>query len=412
MKKYLLFALAALTIAACGKCDAPANSSGKPAATVAAKDIQPAPDMHLSKLLQADRPELKSLSELKGKVLVLEFWGSWCEPCVQNIPHFNELAEKMKDKPVQFIAITDEDSEDVERFLKKTPIKGWIGIDTDKSAFKAFRIRGRPNTIIIDAKGNLVLKTYPSRISVEGLDAIIAGKLDAIPQADPASVTPDKGGAHSLIEARIARSETKTGTSSSVSQCEITAHNVTIAWMLGEAYHIPANRVKLARALDGQGNYDVSIRLPYDASDRFQAFAQQTMNIALGVKARIERQQCDVLLLKKVKAAAPGINKAAPGSKISSTYGMGKIVATSQDFSSFSRSLEMILATPIIDETGLKGPYDYSLTWNSTDKEGLKKSLATQLGMELVPARRSIDVLAVANERNAGMTGISTRTRH
>ena len=46
------------------------------------------------------------LDSLKGKVVVLEFWTTWCGPCVAAIPHLNELSEKYADKPVQFIAIS------------------------------------------------------------------------------------------------------------------------------------------------------------------------------------------------------------------------------------------------------------------------------------------------------------------
>ena len=74
--------LLALACAACGK---PAD---KP---VTAKRGQPAPAVVIEKTLQGDLKSLKNWDELKGKAVVLEFWGTDCGPCVDNIGHMNEL---------------------------------------------------------------------------------------------------------------------------------------------------------------------------------------------------------------------------------------------------------------------------------------------------------------------------------
>lgn len=53
------------------------------------------------------------------------------------VSHLNELAEKFKNQPVHFVAITEEDEATIKRFLAKKPIKAWIALDTDKSMNKA-----------------------------------------------------------------------------------------------------------------------------------------------------------------------------------------------------------------------------------------------------------------------------------
>src|SRR5687768_15507954 len=70
-----------------------------------------APEIKLEKLLQAPPGADTSATNLKGKVVVLEFWATWCLPCVPAIKHMNDVAEKFKDKAVQFIAVTDEADE-------------------------------------------------------------------------------------------------------------------------------------------------------------------------------------------------------------------------------------------------------------------------------------------------------------
>src|SRR5437899_5174313 len=91
------------------------------------------PTIGLEKLLQAPEGTKASWAALKGKVVVLEFWATWCGPCVAAISHLNELADQFKGWPVQFIAVADEDEQVVTRFLKRKPIHAWVGLDTDKS---------------------------------------------------------------------------------------------------------------------------------------------------------------------------------------------------------------------------------------------------------------------------------------
>jgi thiol-disulfide isomerase/thioredoxin len=110
----------------------------------------PPPPLKLKTLLQAPEGTKASWGALKGKVVVLEFWAAWCGPCVGAIPHLNELAGQFKDRPVQFIAITDEDEKVIAPFLKKKPIHAWIGLDTDKSMFKDYGITSIPHTVVVD----------------------------------------------------------------------------------------------------------------------------------------------------------------------------------------------------------------------------------------------------------------------
>src|SRR6185503_11931309 len=111
-----------------------------PRAEAAPQVGKPAPELGLEQVLQAPAGTEASWEKLKGKVVVLEFWATWCAPCIAAIPHLNELADHFKGKPVQFIAITDEQNKVIEAFLKKRAMRAWIGLDTDKSMFKAYSI--------------------------------------------------------------------------------------------------------------------------------------------------------------------------------------------------------------------------------------------------------------------------------
>ena len=98
---------------------------------------EPAPAIELEGLLHAPEgapaPNELGWDDLKGNVVVLEFWATWCGPCIAAIPHLNALTEEFKGKPVRFISVTDEDETKVRKFLEKRTMSSWIGLDTDRS---------------------------------------------------------------------------------------------------------------------------------------------------------------------------------------------------------------------------------------------------------------------------------------
>jgi thiol-disulfide isomerase/thioredoxin len=129
---------------------------------------QIAPELELSHILQAPAGIQPTLAALRGKAVVLEFWATWCGGCVAAIPHLNKLAAQFRSEPVIFLSVTDEGADVVRAFLKKRPINGRVGIDKDGATFRKYGIDGRPQTILIDAKG-----IFQGRASPERLDAAL-----------------------------------------------------------------------------------------------------------------------------------------------------------------------------------------------------------------------------------------------
>ncbi|MCX5796056.1 MAG: TlpA disulfide reductase family protein [Elusimicrobia bacterium] len=142
------------------------------------KPLGPAPEAGIPVLLQAPAAALGSLSELRGRAVVLEFWATWCPTCRETIPHMNKMRAKFQERPVVFISVTNEPREKVERFLKDHPITGWVGIDEASGLQHALKVTGIPEVFIIDPQGQIRLKISPSFI----YDTDIERALKAAPQ--------------------------------------------------------------------------------------------------------------------------------------------------------------------------------------------------------------------------------------
>ncbi len=137
-------------------------------------------------LLQAPSGAKMEAQSLRGKVVVLEFWATWCGPCIAAIPHLNALADKFKNEPVQFIAITTEDADTVKRFLAKREIRAWIALDGDKALNRAYGVGEIPHTVILDKDGKVAGTTQPTMDLERHIEDLLAGKKIGFSRTYPA----------------------------------------------------------------------------------------------------------------------------------------------------------------------------------------------------------------------------------
>jgi thiol-disulfide isomerase/thioredoxin len=142
---------------------------------------QTAPGWALEKILQAPVGASANLQALRGKVVVLEFWATWCAPCISEIPSINKLASELPSSKVQFLSVTDEPASTVEPFLRRKPIKGWIGIDTSSKIFDQYGAMERPTTIVIDPQGRVISNSvHPHQLSAAQLLQIADNRAHSV----------------------------------------------------------------------------------------------------------------------------------------------------------------------------------------------------------------------------------------
>lgn len=94
------------------------------------------------------------LQDLKGQVVYVDFWASWCGPCRKSFPWLNQMQQKYGAKGFKVIAINvDSDRELAAAFLKENMAKFTIGYDAAGELASAFQVQGMPSSFIIDRKG-------------------------------------------------------------------------------------------------------------------------------------------------------------------------------------------------------------------------------------------------------------------
>jgi thiol-disulfide isomerase/thioredoxin len=92
------------------------------------------------------------LSDYKGKVVVLNFWATWCDPCREEMPSMQRLQDKLAGKLVILAVDYGEGAPRIWEFLKKVPVKFTVLLDRDTSAATAWKVKVLPTTLVIDAE--------------------------------------------------------------------------------------------------------------------------------------------------------------------------------------------------------------------------------------------------------------------
>lgn len=363
-------------------------------AVPAAASAKKAPDFKIAKVFNAPVGEIKSLADLKGKVVYLEFWATWCAPCVAGMPRTNRMIDVLKGEPVVFLAVTDEPADMIAAFLTTHEFKGWIGIDEERSSLKAFKVRGRPDGYLIGKDGALLGRLSPESLRESDVRDALAGKF----KARPGTLAFDEAEARSAPEAAPAFFELVLSSASgrrSMRRSENSLDAIAFPFASIIAWIWDVEQDQVIAEKPPVEAFSARLKTPPGGYERGRELLKQAVQSTFGVTVTPELKETDVFLLSL--STAPGGPRPRPGDPAvrsgAMASGGGRLLGK-MTMPEAAKGLWMSTSKPVVDDTGLAGEYAFDLEWDWKDDAARERALAAH-GLRLAPGRRAVEFLRV-----------------
>jgi len=365
-----------------------------------------APPIRVSEAFQAPDDASFDLESLRGDVVVLEFWATWCGPCVAAIPHLNELAEEFAGEDVLFISITKEDRATVERFMKKREMKSWVVRDEDGATNAAYGVRGIPNTFIINAEGVLVADTHPTRVTAEHIRTALEGgtpELETPSERIYAGERP--GGDDDLKDAEfrftIERVDEAVGRMMTGMNAA-TFEGVNAEQVMRAAYGVNSHRIEGTEHLP-EGFYTVVAKAPVRGSEALYELIRPGIEATFNVRTRREARTAPSLRLELDPRREMGLEELEDPIGFRSSSSAYRVSIEGGNTGVLASQLSTSLGMTVEDHTGLTGRYnaealiDESLRTASHEERlgAWREALLEQLGLRLVDDHAEMEFLII-----------------
>jgi len=342
---------------------------------------------------------------LEGKATVLEFWATWCAPCVQVIPHLNVLADDLPADDIRFTSVTDEAEEVVAPFLESIPISGVVGLDLDRSVFRDYGVLAIPTTFLVDKEGVVQGITHARHLSREHLLDLIAGRRPDVPEigdidamleltaldeltaradGDHVVVRGSRGGLRTLF----APTE-KAEYAMSRSPDEVRMVSADPALILRVAYGVRPGRFLMEAELPDQ-KYDVAV-MTGGRPELVEPMFRQIVSAGLGIEAVWEERVVDSYVL--VRKGEPRLEPLPDGARYGYQASSDSLGAT--DLDGLADNVARLLERPTVNETGITGRYQILLKFDAPEPAAIFQAIEDTLGLAVVEEQREVEMLVV-----------------
>jgi len=367
------------------------------------------PDINFETVLNSPIKQIK-LNQMKGKIVILEFWATWCGSCLEAMPHLKGLQKKYKDK-LRVITVTNESPKRTEQYLTYRPSNLWLAVDTNEVISSLFPHHSIPHTVLISSAGTLIANTSPQAITSLIIDSILNNQRIHLPEKKDnlmkyddilknhfsvADTVKNRFSMQPEIEG-VASTSTTYFSNPVFSGRRITCINLPLTTL----YMIAFGNFPYSRMINETGiNPDKSPRycadLIVENKEDLLPSLQKELLKRFDLQAKIELRSKEVYILKvsdPQKAKNISLNTSG---KTTYSSSHGEIDQQSITMPGFAEYLENYGSPKrlVEDETHLKNKFDIKFSFQPENPASLTKILS-DMGLVLEKEQRNINMLII-----------------
>jgi uncharacterized protein (TIGR03435 family) len=375
---------------------------------------QPAPNLRFATVLNGSQPNL-TLEQLRGKVVLLEFWATYCGPCLTAMPHLQELQRQFGGR-LQVVAISPDSPARLGRFLEARPsnllFASVMGAPSD-SLQRLFSYQLIPHSVLLDAAGRVVASTEPTYITAQVIEQVLKGQEISLPLKQdlvgqnpittcfPATAaTPPRFLVQPALRGVGGMTRTYPQDTAAFHNRRLTAINITLPELYRLAYGGLSSRRTLdlrpARPIGTKSpQYCLDIIVPKGQETSLLPTLRQELAARFDLRATLEPRAKQVYLLRVADArklpSATGSRKPSSVAASEGTYqGTNVTLAEVAGYlESFGLvELPVLLASPTTARYNLWFSYQ-------PEKPGDLLQVLSDLGLTLEKAERPVEMLVL-----------------
>lgn len=367
------------------------------------------PDMAFTNVLNSVETS-SNLYDYSEKLIILDFWATWCGPCLGSFPKMSALQNEYKDQ-IKIIAITDEKEERIQAFLKNRPQDFAMALDTDGRLNNYFKHRTIPHYVILDKDKVIKAIVNSNFVNSENIKKLLLGEKVSFTEKKENTEFDESLPFHTnqqepIYQTTLLSYNPEAGAMSNTAARggnRMFALNLTYPSMVRMAFNHPGNRTEENFKDPEKYSYKPENQFCYEMifpdhlyENRLELMKKEILAIS-EITARLETKLTDVYLLQKI----PGTSVTIPASTKKPDpnrfirFGEG-ITLQGQPMSDLASYYEAVMQLPVLDATGYDKVYDIAVKWyEENPKQGLAE--LTKYGLQLKKTQRPIEFLILSD---------------
>jgi uncharacterized protein (TIGR03435 family) len=367
------------------------------------------PDITLHPMVNAPLKELYLNNYPSKKIFILNFWGTWCSPCISEMYSLAKLQARFQQQ-IQVIGYANDAVEKLNKYNAKKPSQIWLASDTSFLLYQMFNLAYVGQSAIIDANRNIVAIVKTDSVNAKLITRLLKGEkiksnavIKEVSHTDKDAFGIDSLQASSFTIRSYMKGQQTMGRTYSVgpfADRRITFYNITPTTMYKDAYGIVSqkqviyelDKKKYEDYSDKNQLYCFDLMVKPEDKDSLKVMMQRKLNEGLPVKARTEMRTMPVYILKQKTGTVLNliVSSTAKLDYSFSGNGFDGKGITVAEFSDIYLNNELDL--PVVDETGLTARYDIKTTNELRDKANIFNAV-DKLGLALKKAERPVKVM-------------------